>query len=71
MTILTATLAHHYTRASIETIKRHATSPRGLCHTSALRLLRRNVRDAAPGTTRAIQWAIAGEVLDMIKDGRI
>lgn len=71
MTILTATLAHHYTRASIETIKRHATSSRGLCHTSALRLLRRNVRDAAPGTTRAIQWSIASQVLELIKDGTL
>ena len=71
MTLLHRTLAHSYTRASIETIKRHAASPRGLCQTSALRLLRRNVRDAAPGTTRALQWSIARQMLDMIQDGRI
>lgn len=71
MTLLTRTLAHQYTRASIETIKRHVESPRGLCQTSALRLLRRNVRDATPGTTRAIQWAIAGEVLELIKRGGV
>ena len=71
MTILAATLAHHYTQASIETIKRHATSPRGLCETSALRLLRRNVRDAATGTNRAIQCDIARCVLEMIKTGKV
>lgn len=71
MTLLQRTLTHHYTRASIETIKRHAASPRGLCHTSALRLLRRNVRDAAPGTTRALQWSIARQVLELIKDGKV
>ena len=65
--ILTRTLANRYTRASIETIKRHAASPRGLCETSAMRLLRRNVRDAIPGTTRAIQWSVARQVLELIK----
>jgi hypothetical protein len=71
MTLLTATLSHHYTRASIETIKRHASSQRGLCQTSALRLLRRNVRDAAPGTNRALQWSTARQVLELIQRGEV
>lgn len=71
MTILHQTLSNPYTRASVQTIKRHMQSPRGLDTSAALRLLRRNVRDASPRATRALQVSVAREVLDMIKDGTI
>ena len=69
--ILHQTIANPYARASIQTIKRHMQSPRGLCETSALRLLRRNVRDVSPRATRALQWSVARQVLDMIKRGEV
>ena len=71
MTLLTATLQNPYTQASVQTIKRHIESPRGLDTCAALRLLRRNVRDASPRATRAVQWSIARQVLDMIKRGEV
>jgi len=71
MTILTQTLSNRFTQASIGTIKRHIQSPRGLDNTAALRLLRRNVRDVSPRATRALQWSIARQVLDMIKRGEV
>lgn len=71
MTLLNATLSNRYTRASIETIKRHIESPRGLDTCAALRLLRRNVRDVSPRATRAIQWSIARQVLELIKQGKV
>lgn len=71
MTLLQTTLSNSYTRASIATIKRHATSARGLDETAALRLLRRNVRDAAPRANRAIQWSTARQVLELIKRGEV
>lgn len=71
MTLLTATLSNRYTLASVATIKRHIASARGLDETAALRLLRRNVRDAKPNVARALQHAIAREVLDLIKQGKV
>lgn len=71
MTLLHRTLEHHHTRASIATIKRHIASPRGLDAIAALRLLRRNVRDAKPGTAAALQASIARQVLELIKTGKV
>lgn len=71
MTLLTATLSNRYTLASVATIKRHIASTRGLDETAALRLLRRNVRDSSPHASRALQWSVAREVLDMIKGNQI
>jgi len=71
MTLLARTLANSYTRASISTIKRHIESPRGLDTCAALRLLRRNVRDASPRATRALQWSVARQVLELIKRGEV
>lgn len=71
MTILTQTLQHPRTLQSVQTIKRHIASPRGLDVTAALRLLRRNVRDASPRATRAIQWDIAQQVLHLIRSNQV
>lgn len=69
MTILTATLSNRFTQASIATIKRHIQSSQGLCDIKALRLLRRNVRDASPRATRHVQTIVARKVLELIKRG--
>ena len=71
MTVLAQTLSNRFTAASIETIKRHIESPRGLDTCAALRLLRRNVRDASPRATRALQWSVARQVLELIKRGEV
>jgi len=71
MTLLAQTLSNRFTQASVATIKRHIESPRGLDTCAALRLLRRNVRDVSPRATRALQWSVARQVLDMIKRGEV
>jgi len=71
MTLLHQTLSNRFTQASVATIKRHMQSPRGLDTCAALRLLRRNVRDAAPRATRALRWSVAREILELIKRGEI
>ena len=57
-------LANRYTRATFRNLSRHAATPRGIDTTAALRLLRRNVRDTAPGATAATQQQIAQQLLD-------
>ena len=56
---LSAALAHRHTRASFRTLDKHAARPQGIDRTSALRLLRRNVRDVAPGASDATQQRVA------------
>lgn len=56
--ILSAALSHRHTQASFRTLDKHAT--RGpIDRTRALRLLRRNVRDVAPGVSDATQQRVA------------
>lgn len=62
-----ATHRHTRTRQSYATLKRHAQSPRGLCETSALRLLRRNVRDVHPDATYQTQQTVARILLDAMQ----
>lgn len=56
------TSAHRFTRASFRTLRKHAAS--GAFDTdAAMRLLRRNVRDVAPGATVDTQQRVASVLL--------
>ncbi len=57
------TLADPYTLASFKTLTRHAASPQGLHEPSALRLLRRNVRDVQPSAPHILQQHVAQQLL--------
>lgn len=63
MTPLQLTLANRYTQLTLQTLAKHAASPSGLDTQSALRLLRRNVRDAVPRATQHQQAATARAIL--------
>ena len=68
MTLTERALASPYTRASFQTLTKHSKSLRGLDTTAALRLLRRNVRDVAPGANHAVQHSVARELLQVWKE---